>query len=355
MGTTLTGTTPQDTYDSLIKVTDNGPIGATAKYLSDGLGNDSKLALSTGNIGIGTATPAYNLHVNAASDSRIIITDSAQGSTANDGTYIRQSGVNSSIVNQENGTLQFGTNNSFVQTILANGNVGIGTSTPNALVEANGNIRSTRAGVSSQYIQVSGGDATGGTISLEGSAKTLVIKNNATSSSDVLFDQAVATRFTFAQAGTQILRIDADGVKFGTDSAAANALDDYEEGTFNFGISFGGGSTGITYNHRTGTYTKIGRQVTVNGLIALTNKGSDTGDARITGLPFTIPNSVGNYSVPALWFFDISFANQYQAYGVINNTTIFLNEITEAGTYSPLTNANFANTSEIMVSFTYFV
>jgi hypothetical protein len=26
MGTTLTGTTPQDTYDSLIKVTDNGPI-----------------------------------------------------------------------------------------------------------------------------------------------------------------------------------------------------------------------------------------------------------------------------------------------------------------------------------------
>jgi hypothetical protein len=51
MGTTLTGTTPQDTYDSLIKVTDNGPLSGTAKYLSDGLGNDSALALSTGNIG----------------------------------------------------------------------------------------------------------------------------------------------------------------------------------------------------------------------------------------------------------------------------------------------------------------
>jgi hypothetical protein len=47
MGTTLTGTTPANTYDSLIKVTDNGPISGTAKYLSDGLGNDSVLALST--------------------------------------------------------------------------------------------------------------------------------------------------------------------------------------------------------------------------------------------------------------------------------------------------------------------
>jgi hypothetical protein len=47
MGTTLTGTTPQDTYDSLIKVTDNGPLSGTLKALSDGLGNDSTLSLST--------------------------------------------------------------------------------------------------------------------------------------------------------------------------------------------------------------------------------------------------------------------------------------------------------------------
>ena len=48
MGTTLTGTTPQDTYDSLIKVTDNGPLSGSLKTLTDGLGNDSALALSTG-------------------------------------------------------------------------------------------------------------------------------------------------------------------------------------------------------------------------------------------------------------------------------------------------------------------
>ena len=66
MGTTLTGTTPQDTYDSLIKVTDNGPLSGTAKYLSDGLGNDSKLALSTGNIGIGTAAPSFRLDISGS-------------------------------------------------------------------------------------------------------------------------------------------------------------------------------------------------------------------------------------------------------------------------------------------------
>jgi hypothetical protein len=286
MGTTLTGTTPQDTYDSLIKVTDNGPIGATAKYLSDGLGNDSKLALSTGNIGIGTATPAYNLHVNAASDSRIIITDSAQGSTANDGTYIRQSGVNSSIVNQENGTLQFGTNNSFAQTILANGNVGIGTSSPNVLVEANGAIRTTRTGAASQYLQIEGGDAAGGFITLAGAAKALVIRNNCTSSSDIQFDQAVATRFSFTQAGTQILRIDADGVKFGTDSAAANALDDYEEGTWT-GTLTGGITNPTTPVTATGRYTKIGRMVTAEIQIDGANTTGATGDVIVTGLPFT--------------------------------------------------------------------
>jgi hypothetical protein len=31
MGTTLTGTEIKDTYDSLIKVTDNGPISGTLK------------------------------------------------------------------------------------------------------------------------------------------------------------------------------------------------------------------------------------------------------------------------------------------------------------------------------------
>jgi hypothetical protein len=63
MGTTLTGTTIQDTYDGLIKVTDNGPLSATAKLLTDGLGNDSALSLSTTAVGVGITTPTARAHV----------------------------------------------------------------------------------------------------------------------------------------------------------------------------------------------------------------------------------------------------------------------------------------------------
>jgi hypothetical protein len=47
MGTTLTGLTPATTYDALIKTGDNAPIDATLKTLSDGLGNNLPIEVST--------------------------------------------------------------------------------------------------------------------------------------------------------------------------------------------------------------------------------------------------------------------------------------------------------------------
>lgn len=61
----------------------------------------------------------------------------------------------------------------------------------------------------------------------------------------------------------------------------------YAEGTFTPTLRFGGGTTGITYASRLGGYIKIGKLVTVEINITLTNKGSSTGGATITGLPFT--------------------------------------------------------------------
>lgn len=56
MGTALTGLEIRDTYEALLKITDNGPVGATGKVVTDGLGNDTPLVLSTASVGIGGLT-----------------------------------------------------------------------------------------------------------------------------------------------------------------------------------------------------------------------------------------------------------------------------------------------------------
>ena len=90
------------------------------------------------------------------------------------------------------------------------------------------------------------------------------------------------------------LRVDADGLKFGSDTAAANALDDYEEGTFTATLV----ATGSTfqYTYRTGSYTKIGNCVNFNLYIQLDGGGNSfVGNAvTITGLPFTSNSSANN-------------------------------------------------------------
>ena len=70
------------------------------------------------------------------------------------------------------------------------------------------------------------------------------------------------------------------GILFGTDTAAANTLDDYEEGTWTPVI--GGG----TCTNVTGKYIKIGDQVTVT-LSVLEGILTGATTNSITGLPFT--------------------------------------------------------------------
>lgn len=97
MGDTLTGLTIQDTYDALIKVTDNGPLSATAKVLTDGLGNDSALSLSTTAVGVGITTPTARAHVRGS------------GSTSATRTLrVEDSGGNAALTILDDRTATFG-------------------------------------------------------------------------------------------------------------------------------------------------------------------------------------------------------------------------------------------------------
>jgi hypothetical protein len=121
------------------------------------------------------------------------------------------------------------------------------------------------------------------------------------------------------------------------------------------GISFGGASVGVTYNGNTGTYTKIGRQVTVSGYIALSNKGSSTGSARVTGLPFTSLAGDSNLTAVTLWYNNTTFVGQFQALVRTGQNYIDLTAITELGVIASISDTNFANNTEIILNVTYFV
>ena len=102
--------------------------------------------------------------------------------------------------------------------------------------------------------------------------------------------------------GNLVIGTSGKGIDFSATSGSGTSelLADYEEGTWTPGISFGGASVGVTYTSTSGYYTKVGNVVTVSCYINMSNKGSSTGSARITALPFTCANNGAAYAALSL-------------------------------------------------------
>ena len=112
----------------------------------------------------------------------------------------------------------------------------------------------------------------------------------------------------------------------GTANTSSNVLDDYEEGTFTPSFSGASGApSGVNYNYRTGSYTKIGRLVTCSIYMALSSWSSGpSGDMIVTGLPFTCRNNADSYAAGNVGYCDgfISSDAPQTGYVPINNTKI---------------------------------
>jgi hypothetical protein len=197
---------------------------------------------STGNFIIGTtaallsATNRGNITLNGASDS--VIAFGVAGAASG---YIYSTATNLDIDATSNRTLNFRTFNLQRMRIHASGGVSIGNTTdPNTA-----NLSVTGTIVSASTIK---------------GASTIGVGNATPSTSGA-------------------------GVSFpATQSAStdANTLDDYEEGTWT--PSLGGTAT---YNTQSGTYTKIGRQVTVNFVLDVSAIGTGS-VSTVSNLPFTV-------------------------------------------------------------------
>jgi len=79
-------------------------------------------------------------------------------------------------------------------------------------------------------------------------------------------------------------------------STDANTLDDYEEGTWTPAFATAGGGLAVTYAVQSGTYTKVGKLVTVWGNIQTSTKTANgTGGLQLSGLPFTVESGPSEF------------------------------------------------------------
>jgi hypothetical protein len=137
-------------------------------------------------------------------------------------------------------------------------------------------------------------------------------------------------------------------------STDANTLDDYEEGTWTPTLAFGGGSTGIVYGGRVGNYIKVGSLITAQCAVDITNKGSSTGSASVSGFPFTVSGT-----------FITHISSQLVSWTGAGPCQLLLSSGTTASFYgipngvgfgwTALTNTDFANTSQFYFTMVYKV
>jgi hypothetical protein len=131
-------------------------------------------------------------------------------------------------------------------------------------------------------------------------------------------------------------------------SSDANTLDDYEEGTWTPSL---GGST--TYGYQTGTYTKIGRQVTVKFAFSVSAIGSGS-TSTISGLPFYVEVSNGRYAAPVSYFQNLA-TNVTLFTGFSQSTTILFSYLAIAGSSTTDLSNVFGSGTVIHGVSTYFV
>ena len=168
--------------------------------------------------------------------------------------------------------------------IDSSGRVGIGTTATDKNAHSFLNLhRDTSDALYMYFTNSTTGEAgsDGFTIGLDSDEKAMLWNRENT---DIRFATNGTERMTLLAAG---------GLTFNGDSAAANALNDYETGTFTPTICANGSTTGQV--NGTGSYVKIGKQVNVH--INFGNKtltSLPTGDIAVKGLPFTVNQGNGD-------------------------------------------------------------
>ena len=262
-------------------------------------GQTHMLFVDAGNdrVGIATSSPGTDLDVNNGSANCTIRARTATGFSSflnllpnGSGTGVQlasNADSSSQLFNQLNSYLAFGTNNTEKVRIDSSGNLGINETSPSTKFHL--------TGVDDNFITIDHATRTGSWIikhSGENSESLEFQQNNG--STTVRSYLAGRDVHEFHTGGSERMRIlSSGGITFNGDTATANALDDYEEGTWTPGIGCTGQSGSFTLPIRQGFYTKIGRVVHLQFRITWSAIPSVGGHLYLEGFPFAYPATTG--------------------------------------------------------------
>ena len=249
------------------------PAAATVTtFTSNGIDDNADAVAitidSSENVGIGTASPGTKLSVVSGTNAGISVNDG----TVNTILY-NSTGPTGSVGTTTNHPMAFYANNEIRMLITGAGNVGIGKSPLDKPLEV---YAATNPALRIQN------SATG-----TGSNDGLLIEQNGVDSLLVNYEAGIMKFATSNVVRMSILA--AGGLTFNNDTAADNALDDYEYGTFTPNV-LNTGSTS-TWSAKNGQYLKVGSLVNVWVKCDGGNSGTAGSVLQLTGLPFTNNNS----------------------------------------------------------------
>ena len=164
-------------------------------------------------------------------------------------------------------------------------------------------------------------------------------------------DGAIVIKPAIDGNATERVRVDQHGLKFNGDTASANALDDYEEGTWTPTITSTVAGINYAESVQQGKYTKIGRLVNASFLIVVTgvtNSGGN-GNKKIDGLPFTQDGS--SYAqVGILGYNDVFDSDVGSFYATGSDLQFIPAGVTQSNTTEVITTGYLSGTITYIVS-----
>ena len=224
-----------------------------------------------GKVGIDSTSPTHNLDINSSSNPYI---------------KLRRTGYNPFYVGNAagDGVLE-ATDDVFVKTggnetfrVDSNGVVLIGNQ-GTAYGRLNVPIPTQSGGAAVQVMNTAGGSG-------DGTLTNIVLRSVNSTGSQWAHSQYRSQSHAFQMQSTTKVTINSNGLCFNSDTAAANALDDYEKGTWTPQMHDGNGSNVVlTVLSGRNVYVKIGELCYISGNVTLNDTGK-SGVLVVTHLPF---------------------------------------------------------------------